>query len=89
MLLSAGKGLPDVRMELNHFKDAFDWVEANSSGRIIPHEGVDIEYASACKTVKEIESTLLKHLKKQRELLGDTSVRTLPETIGVLIFYIA
>ncbi|BAT86257.1 DNA mismatch repair protein [Vigna angularis] len=73
-LLTPGKGLPDVRMELNHFKEAFDWVEANSSGRIIPREGVDTEYASACKTVKEIESTLLKHLKKQRELLGDTSI---------------
>jgi len=83
MLSSAGKGLPDVCMELNYFKDAFDWVEANGSGRIIPHEGVDTEYASACKAVKEIESSLLKHIKEQRELLGDTSVRTVPETIGV------
>ncbi|ESW35166.1 hypothetical protein PHAVU_001G212500 [Phaseolus vulgaris] len=73
-LLTPGKGLPDVCMELNHFKDAFDWVEANGSGRIIPHEGVDTEYASACKAVKDIESSLLKHLKEQRELLGDTSI---------------
>ncbi|TKY61722.1 DNA mismatch repair protein MSH6 [Spatholobus suberectus] len=73
-LLTPGKGLPDVCMDLNHFKDAFDWVEANNSGRIIPHEGVDTEYDSACKTVKEIESNLLKHLKEQRKLLGDTSI---------------
>lgn len=72
-------------MDLNHFEDAFDWVEANNSGRIIPHEGVDVEYDSACKAVKEIESNLLKHLKEQRKLLGDTSVRPRPimETIGV------
>ncbi|KAK7396957.1 hypothetical protein VNO78_18120 [Psophocarpus tetragonolobus] len=73
-LLTPGKGLPDVCMDLNHFKEAFDWVEANNSGRIIPHEGVDTEYDSACKAVKEIESSLLKHLKEQRKLLGDTSI---------------
>ncbi|KAK7337513.1 hypothetical protein VNO77_18092 [Canavalia gladiata] len=73
-LLTHDKGLPDVCMDLNHFKDAFDWVEANDSGRIIPHEGVDKEYDSACKAVKEIESSLLKHLKEQRKLLGDTSI---------------
>ncbi|XP_020234813.1 DNA mismatch repair protein MSH6 [Cajanus cajan] len=73
-LLTPGKGLPDVCMDLNHFKDAFDWVEANNSGRIIPREGVDTEYDSACKAVKEIESSLLKHLKEQRKILGDTSI---------------
>lgn len=41
MLSIAGKVLPDVCMDLNHFKDAFDWAEANNSGRIIPREGVD------------------------------------------------
>ncbi|XP_045796894.1 DNA mismatch repair protein MSH6 [Trifolium pratense] len=73
-LLTPGKGLPDVSSDLNHFKDAFDWVEANNSGRIVPHEGVDIEYDSACKAVKEIESSLLKHLKEQKKLLGCTSI---------------
>ncbi|WJX79846.1 DNA mismatch repair protein msh6 [Trifolium repens] len=73
-LLTPGKGLPDVSTDLNHFKDAFDWVEANNSGRIVPHEGVDIEYDSACKAVKEIESSLLKHLKEQRKLLGCASI---------------
>ncbi|KAG5086935.1 hypothetical protein JHK82_054332 [Glycine max] len=73
-LLTPGKVLPDVCMDLNHFKDAFDWVEANNSGRIIPREGVDTEYDSACKAVKEIESSLLKHLKEQMKLLGSTSI---------------
>ncbi|CAL0311136.1 unnamed protein product [Lupinus luteus] len=73
-LLIPGKGLPDVCMDLNHFKDAFDWVEANNSGRIIPHKGADIEYDSACNAVKEIESSLLKHLKELRRILGDASI---------------
>lgn len=74
--ICAGKGLPDIHSVINHFKEAFDWVEANNSGRIIPHEGVDKEYDSACKTVKEIELRLKRHLKEQQKLLGDTSVGT-------------
>lgn len=70
-----GSGLPDINKVLADFKDAFDWIEANSSGRIIPHEGVDLEYDSASKRIKEIESSLAKFLKEQRRLLGDTSVR--------------
>ncbi|XP_050266514.1 DNA mismatch repair protein MSH6 isoform X2 [Quercus robur] len=67
-------GLPNIDSVINHFKDAFDWVEANNSGRIIPHEGVDLEYDSACKKVKEVESSLTKHLKNQQKLLGDASI---------------
>ncbi|XP_008451484.1 DNA mismatch repair protein MSH6 isoform X2 [Cucumis melo] len=73
-LLTPGEGLPDLHSVLSHFKDAFDWVEANSSGRVIPREGVDVEYDSACEKIKEIQSSLTKHLKEQRKLLGDTSI---------------
>ncbi|KAF5455366.1 hypothetical protein F2P56_024955 [Juglans regia] len=73
-LLTPGNGLPDIHSVINHFKDAFDWVEANNSGRVIPHGGVDTEYDSACKRVKEVESSLTKHLKEQRKLLGDASI---------------
>uniref|UniRef100_A0A2N9H285 DNA mismatch repair protein n=1 Tax=Fagus sylvatica TaxID=28930 RepID=A0A2N9H285_FAGSY len=73
-LLTPGDGLPDTDSVINHFKDAFDWVEANNSGRIIPHEGVDVEYDSACKKVKEVESSLTEHLKDQKKLLGDASI---------------
>lgn len=52
-------------------------MEANNSGRIIPHEGVDVEYDSACKKVREIESSLTKHLKEQRKLLGETYKRVI------------
>ncbi|KAM2316375.1 hypothetical protein ACFX1S_000225 [Malus domestica] len=50
-LLTLGKGFPDVNSVLKHFKDAFDRVQANNSGRIIPHEGVNIEYDSACEKI--------------------------------------
>lgn len=73
-ILTPGKGLPAIVSILKHFKDAFDWVEANNSGRIIPHGGVDMDYDSACNKVKEIEASLTKHLKEQRKLLGDTSI---------------
>lgn len=59
-------------------------MEANNSGRIIPHEGADLEYDSANKTVREIESTLKKHLKDQRKLLGDSSVWA---RLNLLMFY--
>lgn len=80
-LFFSGEGLPDLHSVLSHFKDAFDWVEANSSGRIIPREGVDMEFDSACEKIKEIQSSLTKHLKEQRKLLGDTSVRNLLESL--------
>lgn len=72
-----GKGLPNVQSILKHFKDAFDWVDANNSGRIIPREGADEEYDSACEAVQGIEFNLKEHLKEQRKVLGDTSVRLL------------
>lgn len=73
-LLTPGKGLPDVHSILKHFKTAFDWADANNSGRIIPREGVDEEYDSACKAVQVVESNLKKHLKEQRKVLGDASI---------------
>lgn len=80
LIICVGKGLPDIQLIIDHFKEAFDWTEANNSGRIIPHEGVDKEYDSACKTVKEIELRFKKHLKEQQKLLGDSSVRTCLKT---------
>ncbi|KAH9626876.1 hypothetical protein KSS87_002276 [Heliosperma pusillum] len=74
-LLVPGKELPDVSSTSQKFRDAFDWVEANSSGRIIPHEGVDAEYDSACKKIKEIESNLEKHVIEQRKVISDKSIK--------------
>lgn len=74
LLWHVGKGLPDISPVLDHFKDAFDWSEADCTGRIIPHEGCDVEYDAACYAIREIESSLSKHLKEQRKVLGDLSV---------------
>ncbi|CAN6469121.1 unnamed protein product [Victoria cruziana] len=72
--LLTGDCFLDIEPVLTHFKDAFDWTEAENNGRIIPHEGVDVEYDSSCKTVAEIETNLMRYLKEQRKLLGDSSV---------------
>uniref|UniRef100_A0A0D3H6Q7 DNA mismatch repair protein n=1 Tax=Oryza barthii TaxID=65489 RepID=A0A0D3H6Q7_9ORYZ len=74
-LLSLGKGLPHVSSILDHFRDAFDWSEADRNGRIIPHEGCDPQYDAACIAIEEIESSLQKYLKEQRKLLSDSSVK--------------
>ncbi|KAJ8899067.1 hypothetical protein K2173_010220 [Erythroxylum novogranatense] len=73
-LLTSGNGVPDIHSILQQFKDAFNWAEANSSGRVIPLGGVDAQYDSACRRLMEIESDLAKHLKEQQKLLGDTSI---------------
>ncbi|KAL2556591.1 DNA mismatch repair protein MSH6 [Forsythia ovata] len=73
-LLTPDKGIPDVHSIVRHFKDGFDWEEANSSGRVIPLEGVDVEYDASCQIIRDIESNLKKHLKEQRKLLGDASI---------------
>ncbi|XP_073149982.1 DNA mismatch repair protein MSH6 isoform X2 [Henckelia pumila] len=73
-LFAPGAGIPDVSSILRHFKDAFDWEEANNSGRIIPREGADVEYDAAFQKLNYIESDLRKHLKEQHKLLGDASI---------------
>uniref|UniRef100_A0A0E0ES22 DNA mismatch repair protein n=1 Tax=Oryza meridionalis TaxID=40149 RepID=A0A0E0ES22_9ORYZ len=72
---SISKGLPHVSSILDHFRDAFDWSEADRNGRIIPHEGCDPQYDAACIAIEEIESSLQKYLKEQRKLLSDSSVK--------------
>ncbi|GJV01525.1 DNA mismatch repair protein MSH6, partial [Tanacetum coccineum] len=42
--------------------------------RIIPRDGVDEVYDTACGVVTDIELNLTKHLKEQRKLIGDSSV---------------
>ncbi|XP_074317650.1 DNA mismatch repair protein MSH6-like [Silene latifolia] len=74
-LLVPGKERPDVSSTLQQFREAFDWVEANSSGRIIPHEGVDAEFDTASKMIEEIKSNLEKHIIEQRKVIGDESIK--------------
>ncbi|TVU09494.1 hypothetical protein EJB05_42970, partial [Eragrostis curvula] len=72
-LLSPGKALPNLSSILDHFRDAFDWSEADRNGRIIPCEGCDPEYDATCAAVEEIESSLKEYLKEQRKLLRYSS----------------
>uniref|UniRef100_K3ZQ28 DNA mismatch repair protein n=1 Tax=Setaria italica TaxID=4555 RepID=K3ZQ28_SETIT len=73
-LLSPGTGLPDVSSILDRFRDAFDWSDADSNGRVIPREGCDPEYDATCNAIQEIGSSLKEYLKKQRKLLRCASV---------------
>ncbi|PKA65146.1 DNA mismatch repair protein MSH6 [Apostasia shenzhenica] len=73
-LLTPGKRLPDVSKILNYFEEAFDWSEVQESGRIIPCEGCDSDYDSVCKSLREVEYGLKKHLMGQRKLLGNSSI---------------
>ncbi|XXG53994.1 hypothetical protein AAC387_Pa03g1985 [Persea americana] len=74
-LLTLGKGFPDIDPVLKHFKDAFDWLEADRTGRIFPHEGVDVEYDSACRIVNDVKCCLERHLKEQQKAFGDESIK--------------
>ncbi|KFK30776.1 hypothetical protein AALP_AA6G024700 [Arabis alpina] len=73
-LLTPGQILPNISSSIKYFKDAFDWVDAHNSGRVVPREGADGEYDLTCETVQKLESSLTKHLKEQRKLLGDASI---------------
>lgn len=70
---------------IENFKYAFDWSEANSTGRVIPHAGGDCEYDAACQRMKEVESKLVKYLKEQRKILGNSEVCS-PTLIWLLLF---
>lgn len=69
----AGKGIPDMMSVIEHFETAFDWAEAEKSGRIIPHEGVDDDFDAASGIVIEVEEQLAAYLEKQRKHFGNSS----------------
>lgn len=73
-ILTPGKGLPDARSTIKHFENAFDWSEAEKTGRILPCEGVDKDYDAANRTVREIEIELEKHLEMQRKYFGSDMI---------------
>jgi hypothetical protein len=58
---------------IEHFETAFDWAEAEKSGRIIPHEGVDDDFDAASGIVIEVEEQLAAYLEKQRKHFGNSS----------------
>lgn len=72
-LLTFGKGMPDMKSTIEHFEVAFDWSEAELSGRILPREGVDSDFDAASSVISEVESKLDAYLEEQREHFGNSS----------------
>ncbi|GMR53872.1 hypothetical protein PMAYCL1PPCAC_24067, partial [Pristionchus mayeri] len=48
----------DVKKHLEHFEDAFDAREAESTGKIIPNEGTDGEYDAARERVEKMKEKI-------------------------------
>lgn len=65
--------MPDMMSVIEHFETAFDWAEAEKSGRIVPHEGVDDDFDAASGIVIEVEEQLAAYLEKQRKHFGNSS----------------
>lgn len=64
---------------IENFETAFDWDEAETTGRIVPSvEGVDAEFDEADSTVKSVSEKLSDYLSKQRKKFGNSS-----EVIGL------
>nr|GEV31394.1 DNA mismatch repair protein MSH6 [Tanacetum cinerariifolium] len=51
---SLGKDLQGVDAVCRDFKNAYDWAEAKNSGRIIPRDGVDEIYDTACGVINYV-----------------------------------
>ena len=64
--------MPDMKSVIEHFETAFDWPEAENSGRILPREGVDSDYDNASAVISEVEGKLDAYLEEQRAYFGDT-----------------
>ncbi|KAH9551678.1 hypothetical protein CY35_09G025900 [Sphagnum magellanicum] len=72
-LLTLGKGMPKMKSLLQHLERAFDWAEAEKSGRIMPHEGVDDDFDAAATTITEVEKKLAAYLEQQRKHFNNSS----------------
>eukprot|EP00850_Spirogloea_muscicola_P017997 SM000160S02538 [mRNA] locus=s160:118607:128498:+ [translate_table: standard] len=82
-LLTPGQGLPPgLRDLIGHFEDAFDWVEAETTGMITPRSsGLDNDFDSADQGEKNVQKKLSSFLKSQHELLGKPADMTF-QTVG-------
>lgn len=63
--------MPDMKSVIDHFETAFDWPEAENSGRILPREGVDSDFDAASAVISEVEGKLDAYLEEQRAHFGD------------------
>lgn len=67
--------MQDLPRILKYFEDAFDWLDAEKSGRITPHEGVDAEFDLRSENVATIKAKLEAYLKEQKEYFKNQCVR--------------
>ncbi|XP_026761420.2 probable DNA mismatch repair protein Msh6 isoform X2 [Galleria mellonella] len=58
---------PDYRETLKFFKEAFNQKEAEKEGRIEPEQGVDQEYDSTLRAIKDIQEELKDYLAEQEK----------------------
>jgi hypothetical protein len=65
--------MPKMKSLLQHLERAFDWAEAEKSGRIMPHEGVDDDFDAAATTISEVEKKLAAYLEQQRKHFNNSS----------------
>ena len=75
--------MPDMKAVIEHFETAFDWPEAENSGRILPREGVDSDFDAASAVISEVEGKLDAYLEEQRAHFGNST-----EVDSILIFLI-
>jgi len=73
--------MPDMKSVIEHFETAFDWPEAENSGRILPREGVDSDFDAASAVISEVEAKLDAYLEQQRAHFGNST-----EVVFILIF---
>lgn len=72
--------MPDIKSVIDHFETAFDWPEAENSGRIVPREGVDSHFDAASAVISDVEGKLDAYLEEQRVHFGNSS-----EVVSILM----
>lgn len=65
-LLTPGEGVPNLSPLIQYFEAAFNWSDAERTGRISPHEGIDPDFDSGSATVSAIEAKLKSYLEDQQ-----------------------
>ena len=67
--------MPNIAPALKYFEDAFDWSDAEKTGRITPREGVNSDFDLASANIVTVKGKLEAYLKEQQEYFKSQSVR--------------
>ena len=67
--------MPNIMPAIKYFEDAFDWADAEKTGRITPHEGVDSDFDLGSANITKIKRKLEAYLKEQQEYFKSQAVR--------------